>query len=136
MMLRQQIQLQVLRMATINPTGVWVQKGVHKTTWTGLLNSGDTVGAETAASLPDKTVYVTGTFASAVVNIEGSNNTATGPYSLLVDPQGNTISLTSTVRNETVLENTQFIRPLIAGSISTTGGTNLTVILLSRGNLR
>lgn len=122
-------------MATINPVGQWVTKGVHKTTWSNMLNSGDTVGAQSAPGLADKTVYVSGTFASAVVAFDGSNNTATGPYYPLLDPQGNTISLSSATGVETVLENTLFVRPRISGATAT-NSTDITVIMISRGNLR
>ena len=118
-------------MATINPTGVWVEKGVHKTTWDGLTASGDTVGAQGGAALPDKTVYITGTMNSAVVTIKGSNNTATGPYVPLVDPQGNSIAFTATTQIETILENPLHIKPFVSGA---TGGTDVDVIMISRGS--
>lgn len=118
-------------MATINPTGTWIERGVHKTTWANLTSSGDTVGAQTGARLPDKTIYVTGTMGSANVTIQGSNNTATGPYVTLVDPQGTAIIFTATTQIETILENPQFIKPVVSGA---TGGTDVTVIMISRGN--
>ena len=119
-----------------SPVSTWLQKGVARTIWETIVSGGVTNGAETAAGLPDKTVYVTGTFNSGVVTMEGSNNTATGPYADCVDPQGNAISFASGAaagQQEAILENPQFIRPRVSG---TTGGTDVDVILISRGAVR
>ncbi len=117
-------------MATINPTGSWIERGVHKTTWAGLTASSDTVGAQNGAGLPDKTIFITGTMNSAVVTIKGSNNTATGPYAPLVVPQGNSIAFTATTQVEVILENPQYIKPFVSGA---TGGTDVDVLMISRG---
>lgn len=117
-------------MATVNPTGTWISRGVHKTTWEGLLSSGDTVGAHSGADLSDKTVQAEGTFNSGVITMFGSNNTTTGPWAPLVDPQGNVIALSSATQIETILENPLYIKPLVSGA---TGGTTVNVHLLSRG---
>lgn len=116
-------------MATVNPTQQWIAKGVSKTTWSGLA-SGDTIGAASEPTLPDKTVYVTGTLGSETITMQGSNNTATGPFFTLVDPQGNALTFTAT-GNEVILENPQFIRPALGGT--STGNFSASVILVSRG---
>jgi hypothetical protein len=105
---------------------------VARTLWEAVTASTVTNGAETAAGLPDKTVYVTGTFGSGTVTMEGSNNTATGPYVDCVDPQGNAIAF-SADGQEAILENPQWIRPRVSGA---TGGTDVDVILISRGHVR
>ncbi len=115
-----------------SPVSTWIQKGVARTLWEGVTASTTTNGAETAAALPDKTVYVTGTFNSGVVTMEGSNNTATGPYVDCVDPQGNAIAF-SADGQEAILENPQWIRPRVSGA---TGGTDVDVIMISRGHVR
>jgi hypothetical protein len=116
-----------------SPVSTWLQKGVARTLWEGVTASSVTNGAETAAGLPDKTVYVTGNFGDAsVVTIEGSNNTATGPFVDCVDPQGNAIAF-SADGQEVILENPQWIRPRVSGA---TGGTDVDVIMISRGAVR
>ena len=116
-----------------SPVSTWIQKGVARTLWEGVTVSSTTNGAETAAGLPDKTVYVTGDFQSAtIVTMEGSNNTATGPYVDCVDPQGNAIAF-SADGQEVILENPQFIRPRVSGA---TGGSDIDVIMISRGAVR
>ena len=115
-----------------SPVSTWIAKGVARTLWEGVTTSSTTNGAETAAGLPDKTVYVTGTFNTGVVTMEGSNNTATGPYINCVDPQGNAIAF-SADGMEAILENPQFIRPRVSGA---TGGTDVDVIMISRGAIR
>ncbi len=114
------------------PVSTWLQKGVARTIWETIVSGGVTNGAESAPGLPDKTVYVTGTFDSGRVTMEGSNNTATGPYVDCVDPQGNAIEFAADGQ-EAILENPQFIRPRVSG---TTGGTDVDVILISRGAVR
>lgn len=116
-------------MATINPTQQWIAKGVSKTTWSGCVG-GDTIVAASEPTLPDKTVYITGTLNSVGVTIQGSNNTATGPFFTLVDPQGNALTFTAS-GNEVVLENPQFIKFTTTGTA--TESMSYSVILLSRG---
>lgn len=116
-------------MATINPVGVWVSKGVHQTTWEACTASTDTIGAQSAPDLPDKTIFARGTFNSGVVKVLGSNHVS-GPFNELVDPQGNAISLSSGSHIETILENPLYIKPSVSGA---TGATDVDVIMISRG---
>lgn len=120
-------------MATISPVGTWIAKGVHSSLWETLTGSGDTVNAESAPNLPDKTVTVTGTFNSATITIQGSNDaTATGTYTTLNDANGNALTFTAD-KAEQILENPRFIRPIASGA---TGGTDVDITLISRGELR
>ena len=110
-------------MATINGVSVWVGKGVARTIFETM--GDDDVGRGLSApNLPDKTVQVTGTFGSAVVTIQGSNDNAI--WKTLADPNGNAITFAA-AGIETLLENPQYIRP------TTSGGTNtdLDVVFLS-----
>ncbi len=121
-------------MATVNPVGTWISKGVYRTVWSGITGSDTVVNAENGARLPDKSVYVTGTFGSAsIVTLKGSNLATADVTEFVdvVDPQGNPISF-SAQGIEQILENPLRIRPYVSGS---TGGTSITVIMLSRGDL-
>lgn len=76
----------------------------------------DTVGA--AAEFPDQTdavVTITGTFDSATVTIEGSNDGTT--FVILTDPQGNIISKTSAAI-EQITEVPRYIRPSMSGGVA------------------
>ncbi len=104
-------------MATIIPTGSWIARGVHKTTW-GTLSTGDkTGGPATSPQMADKTVFVDGVYGTGTtIIIEGSSDGVT--YHLLHDPQGNDLSFTSGAAPETILENPLFIRPRITAGAS------------------
>jgi hypothetical protein len=120
-----------------SPVSTWLQKGVAKTLWENLTTNTVTNGAESAPFLPDKTVFITGTFNSGVVTIEGSNaETATGPYVDLVDPQGNAISASSGTSPviEAILENPRWIRPRVSGVGAS--ALDVDVILISRASVR
>ncbi len=113
-------------MATRARSGVWLARGVHECTWSGLL-SGDDGDWLDAAMLADKSVHVYGTFGvGGTVVIEGSNNKSTART--LTDPQGNALSFTQE-SIEQVLENTKWIRPRVTGG---DGTTNLICKLLSQ----
>ena len=117
-------------MATINPVGTWIAKGVHKVTWDAITASTDTITAYAAGGrMPERTVYVTGTWNSGVVGLAKSDNTATGPFIAMVDPQGNAISFSAANDQEALLENAQFIKPTVS---STTGATTVNVIMIER----
>jgi hypothetical protein len=70
--------------------------------------------------LPDKTVQVLGTFTTAQIVIEGSNNTATGPYHTLNDSRGEGNALAFTAADtRVILENPKFVRwRFTSGTIS------------------
>jgi hypothetical protein len=116
-------------MATISPVGTWIARGVHKTLWETMTGSGDTANPESAAKLPDKTIQVFGTFESATITIQGSNDGGT-TYVTLNDPQGNALTFTAN-KTETILENPELIRPTASGA---TGGTDVDIILISYGS--
>ncbi len=117
-------------MATVAPTGEWIGRGVYQTTWS-TLTSGDVGGAESASRLPDKTIFVSGTLDGGGVTLQGSNNTATGPWGTLNDPQGNALTLTVTGTIEAVLENTRFVRPTSTGGA---GSVSYTLYMVSRAD--
>lgn len=111
-------------MATISPQSSWIARGVHKTAWNNLTGSGDTLLPQTSPNLPDKTVSVDGTFASAVVTIQGSNDGIA--YSTLNDPTGAALTFTADAIKQ-VLENPAFIRGVASGA---TGGTDVNIIMV------
>lgn len=88
---------------------------VMKVAWLGLDNT-DTDGEKFAcAKLSDKSIQVFGTdFDSGTVTIQGSNDGGT-TWATLTDPQANALTFT-TARLEAVLENTEYIRPVLSGA--------------------
>lgn len=118
-------------MAVRTHQGTWLTKGVHKATWTGLLNT-DNGDNFDGSILSDKTVHVKGTFGTGgTLVIEGSNNGGT-TFATLNDPQGNPLSFT-VEKIETILEKTELLRPRVTAG---DGTTNLSVYLVSRADLR
>lgn len=114
-------------MGVVNFQQSWLQKRVSQTLWTGLLNS-DTGLPQTGASLPDKSVQVSGTFgAGGSVSIRGSNDGST--YFTLTDPQGNALTFTANGM-EQISENPKFMRPEVTAG---DGTTSLTVTIISKG---
>lgn len=73
----------------------------------------------------DMTVQITGTFGSATIVIQGSNDGTT--YTTLTDPQGNAISKTSAAI-ETIAECPRFVRPSSSGGT----GTAVDVVIFAR----
>jgi hypothetical protein len=115
-------------MATRALSGLWLTKGVHKTTWTGLLLNDDGAG-QSSPQLVDRTIQVLGTFgAGGSVSIEGSNDGGT-TWAVLNDSRGEGNAMTFTGADvRTLLENPQLIRPRVTAG---DGTTNLTVIVVS-----
>lgn len=116
-------------MATITGTTAKVTDGgVNNTyiaTWAALGNAD--VGTQVAmAGASDRSVQIEGTFASATVVIQGSNDGTN--WQPLTDPQGNAISKTAAAL-EQISELTRFVRPSTSGG----AGTNVTVTLLLKG---
>lgn len=102
-------------MATINPTidrvVAWGENS-HVITW-ALLTASDAVGA--SIEMPgssDRSVQIDGTFDSATVVFQGSNDGVT--WFTLTDPQGNAISKTSAAL-EMISELTRYVRPSTSG---------------------
>jgi hypothetical protein len=107
-------------------SGVWVAKGVHKTTWDGLTTT-TVYGAPTKYHrLPDKNVSCRGTFgAGGAVALQGSNKDSPvlgtdADWFTLQDVAGNNISLTAANPTEQVLQNPLWIRPKVTAGDGTT----------------
>lgn len=114
-------------MAVRNAQQTWMQKGVSRTIWSGLLNT-DTGSPESGAALADRNVQVLGTFgAGGSVRMMGSNDLVT--WSQLTDNQGNAIILTA-AGMEQIQENPFYIRPEVTAG---DGATSLTVVLIAHG---
>ena len=118
-------------MATVQGTGKWIHKSVHKETWTPLLN-GDSGSAYSAASLSDKSVQVFGTFgAGGTLIIEGSNDSGT-TWATINDTRGETtgaLSFTGADLRQ-ILENCEMVRPRVTAG---DGTTSLTCIIVAKG---
>lgn len=113
-------------MSTVNhtktqPSGI---NSVELFTWAAMGGSdvGDAVGFPQNA---DKCVQIDGTFGSATVVIQGSNDGS--KWFTLTDPQGNAISKTSAAL-EQIEEVPLYIRPSISGGT----GSSINVRLLAR----
>ena len=74
----------------------------------------------------DKSVQFAGTFSTATVVLQGSNDGSN--WVTLTDPQGNAISKTAAAI-EQVLEHTRYIRPVTSGG----GGASITVTVFMKG---
>lgn len=84
----------------------------HVVTWSALTAAN---AAGTAIEMPgssDRSVQIDGTFDSATVVLQGSNDGST--WFTLTDPQGNAISKTSAAL-EMISELTRYIRPSTSG---------------------
>src|ERR1051326_4103317 len=113
-------------MATIPPVTAYPDRGTMTITWSNIGDS-DTCTAATGARWPDKTVSVRGTFSSATVVIQGSDDNSN--WVPLNDSRGEGNSLSfSSADIRTVTENPTYIRP------SSTGGSSssTTVVLVCR----
>jgi hypothetical protein len=115
-------------------SGVWVAKGVHRTSWAGLTFTTTDTGAPTKYHrLADKNVTVHGTFGAAgSVTLEGSNDQTDPPtnWFQLQDVAGNAIALTAANPTEQVLQNTLWYRPRVTAG---DGTTNLSCQLVAVG---
>lgn len=115
-------------MATINPTMARAGDDVIIFTWE-TLTAANAVGAPIPprwAEFADRTVQVLGTFDSATLVWQGSNNGV--DYLTLTDPQGNNISKTAAAL-ETVTDNAAYQRPSTSGGGA---GQDLDVIIVCR----
>lgn len=95
-------------MADFDATHVFISKGVVLSSWEATASG---VGSALDGSgYPDKTVEVVGpTGGTTTLIIEGAMS-ATGPWTTLVDPQGNNLSFTNKGM-EAILDNPRYIRP-------------------------
>jgi hypothetical protein len=113
-------------MAVIPFAGSWISRGVHQTVWSGLA-TGDTGLPQSAPSLPDKSVQVSGTFGAGTTVLEGSNDGTT--YTTLTDPGGAALSFTAAGGPKQILQNPKFIRPNTSGGAS----SGMIITLIERG---
>lgn len=111
-------------MATRSNVSTWMSKRVLRTQWTGLL-TGDDGNPESPGRLSDRSIQVSGTLGTATINVQGSNDGTN--WATLNDPAGGALG-TMGLGIKEILENTQFIRPVVVGG---DGTTNLTVTLIS-----
>lgn len=114
-------------MADIQATLTSVGRGDGSTvvaTWANV-TSADTCHAVSLSEYADRSVHVYGTFDSATVTIQGSNNDGSS-FATLADPTETTISISSE-RIRAILENTVLIRPSAAGG---GGNQSLSIAIL------
>lgn len=112
-------------MATRSNLSSWMSKRVLRTQWTGLLN-GDDGNPESPGRLSDRSIQVSGTFgAGGSVSIQGSNDGIN--WVILRAPDSTPLTFTAADLKE-ILENTQYVRPVVTAG---DGTTSLTVNLLS-----
>jgi hypothetical protein len=89
------------------------------------LGDADTGEAVEVANFADRSIQVAGTFGSATVTVQGSNDGTN--WATLNDPQGNALAVTS-AKIEQILELTRYLRVTTSGGT----GTDLDVTLLCR----
>lgn len=118
-------------MAVVTPTITRVDDGgvraVYLVQWSNI-GDADTCTAVPMSGGSDRSVQITGTFSSATVVIQGSNDGTN--YAPLTDPQGNAISKTA-ASLEAISELTRYIKPTTSGGSS----SSVTVSLLIKGQL-
>jgi len=116
-------------MATINVSGATSRGAqVFEYKWETMGNADTGTSIETN-NLVDMTVTIDGTFGSATVTIQGSND-GTNWHSM-TDPQGNAVAKTAAAM-EVLSEAPRYIRAITSGGT----GTDVDVILLARRALR
>ena len=122
-------------MATINPTRTTIFPGsgrgdgsVVRLIWTPV-TSADSCAPVCMPEYADKSVQALGTFGSASVALNGSNDGGV-TYAALRDPGGTTFALTS-AGIKAVLENTEWVQPSITGGDGTQSLSICMVLRLS-----
>jgi len=91
---------------------------------------------ERATLLSDKTVHIFGTFDSATVTLQGSNDPrvisdpSNAAWFTMVDPQGNNITATS-AKAEALLENPRYIRAITTGG---SGSAVINIVIAAKGS--
>jgi len=113
------------------PAGHGIPTGTRRVTWT--LAGGDTGKPYPCPHYPDKNVSVSGTFDSATVTIQGSDEIIAVPtlYYTLHDQSDNDITFT-TARGEQIVNNPYQIRPSVSAGTSTAVVVRLTVTTTAR----
>jgi hypothetical protein len=119
-------------MATITPTVSDVAKFRDNATLASyeFSGSGDTGVAMEQPGSAIRSVQIAGTFDSATVVVEGSNDGTN--YVTLTDPQGNAISKTAAAI-EAIEEVTRYVRPRSSGGGANTALT-ISFMLVRRGS--
>ena len=115
-------------MATVAGVGSWIAPGVHQKVWT--LGNADSGSVHDAANLPDKTFQVVGTWGSATLVIQGSNDGTN--WTTLNDPQGGALSFTTGSPTDVIAENPRYVRPTTSGGT----GTALVCTIISQSAKR
>ena len=121
--------------ATIGMTGQWTARNVHMTTWSGFTTSND-IGVAQDGSAPHKYIQATGTLATAgspIVTIQGSNNSATGPYVTLNTVTGGAALIVATTGGVQISDTPRWIRPTVS---ATTADTSFNIIMMSSWDRR
>lgn len=114
-------------MATIRATTQDVARGVLSSTWSGIA-SGDDFEPVSAPRHPEATVQATGTFGSATVTLEVSNDGLV--FHPLDDFVGDPIAFTAAGYFILPRAPFRFLRPAIAGA----GGSGITVTVLAKAD--
>lgn len=109
-------------MATIQGSLVVEAAGSALFTWEAM-GDADNGSAALTAGFPDKTVSVTGTFDSATVILQGSNDNSN--WFTLNDVYGNALSFTAAAM-AVVSENPKYIRPNTSGG---SGSADIDVLI-------
>lgn len=119
-------------MATVAATitdvsSVGMPGSAYLVTWTPLTQTNADGAAVTLPAWTDRSVQIVGTFGTATVVLEGSNDGTN--WATLTDPQGNAISTTS-AKLEQVEEATRYFR---ANSSGGNGATSVSVYVFCTG---
>ena len=121
-------------MATISLIHTKLARGVHRVVWetlvTGSLDGEAFDEGMGAPFMADKTIHVFGTWDTATLTIQGSNEATTTDWQTLSDVHGTSLALTAD-GIYTIAENPAGIRPLVS---SVGASTDLDVIMLCHSN--
>lgn len=115
-------------MASIVPTITTIGSGngsVKRVVWTPITEADSCVAAQ-LVDFADKSIQAFGTFGSATVALHGSNDGGV-TYAALNTPVGTAIALTA-AGIKAVLENTEYVKPVMTGGTS----QSLTIALVAR----
>jgi len=112
-------------MTTLTVLNLGGDGSAKKISWVGMADA-ETGAAAGYPQFADRSIQVTGTFDSASVSIQGSNDGTN--YASLTDPQGNALTFSS-AKIEAVQELTNYLRPVTSGGA---GSADLNVYLIMR----
>lgn len=117
-------------MAVIKPVITAIGNGdgsTYRIIWSGVTES-DTCAPVAMSGYADKSIQVFGTFGGGSVALQGSNDSGT-TYAPLNDAGGTVIAITS-AKIKSVLENTEWMKPVISGGSS----QSLSIAMVTRLN--